>query len=266
MAIVRCPRCRDELTVPAKATSRALVRCPLCLEEYLLAEALANAPPLLVIIGGEVPQSAIDDSPVAGHDYQLAATALEGSDNPWGQAGTATLAPQVPTIRGRRSRPRQANVFLLLLNWVGGGVLGLALAPLVLWWIFKTDPVELGPTVAAYAPWAVPAQFHGKPVFTDTEIPPPPRPRRTKKAAPVEEPASEQRPAGEELQTLPGLDQVPPPAPIVTPAIDAPELSRPPAEPAPPPTSKPEPQPAETRPEEPRDPPPPMPDLKDLLP
>ena len=38
MTIVRCPRCRDEVSVPAKATARALVRCPLCLEQYLLAE------------------------------------------------------------------------------------------------------------------------------------------------------------------------------------------------------------------------------------
>src|SRR5207302_4542335 len=60
MTIVRCPRCRDDVTVPSGATVRALVRCPLCLEQYLLAEALANAPPLLVIIGGEVADEAIE--------------------------------------------------------------------------------------------------------------------------------------------------------------------------------------------------------------
>src|SRR5262245_45970899 len=69
MSIVRCPRCRDEVTVPAKASGRALVRCPLCLEEYLLAEALTNAPPPLVIIGGEVEQSAIQSS-APGTEYQ----------------------------------------------------------------------------------------------------------------------------------------------------------------------------------------------------
>src|SRR5437764_12794337 len=72
MTIVRCPRCREEVTVPAKATGRALVRCPLCLEEYLLAEALANAPPLLIIIGGEVEQAMIDTAASAGTEYQLA--------------------------------------------------------------------------------------------------------------------------------------------------------------------------------------------------
>src|ERR1041385_5270317 len=99
MAIVRCPRCRDDVTVPPGATSRALVRCPLCLEEYLLSEALANAPPLLVIIGGEVPQAAIDTSPVAGHDYELAAGAVTDSpDNHWGHAAATTLAPRAPAV------------------------------------------------------------------------------------------------------------------------------------------------------------------------
>ncbi len=267
MAIVRCPRCRDDVTVPAMATSRALVRCPLCLEEYLLAEALANAPPALVIIGGEVPQSAIDDSPVVGHDYQLAATALEAQDNQWGQTTAATLAPRAPSIRGRRPRPRQTNVLLLLLNWVGGGVLGLALAPLVLWWIFKVDPVELGPTVAAYAPWAVPAQFHGKPAVTDWDVPliNEPRSRRSKKPAPKKELEPEKASASEELQILPGLDQIPPPAPVTIPTIDAPDLSRQPVEPTPlaspaPAAREPEPSPEKST------PPPPMPDLTDLLP
>src|SRR6187200_1795514 len=161
MAIVRCPRCRDEVTVPAMATSRALVRCPLCLEEYLLAEALANAPPLLVIIGGEVAQSAITVSTVAGHDYQLAAAADHSPENHWGHVVATTLPTQPITLRtGRRARNREPHFALLFLNWIGGGALGLALAPLVLWWIFRVDPIEMGPTVAAYAPWIVPAQFH----------------------------------------------------------------------------------------------------------
>ncbi|HMC09767.1 MAG TPA: hypothetical protein VKH44_00695, partial [Pirellulaceae bacterium] len=76
MSTVRCPRCRDEVTVPTRATSRALVRCPLCLEQYLLAEALAGAPPSLVIIGGEVEQAAIEISAEPGIEYTVAAGGL----------------------------------------------------------------------------------------------------------------------------------------------------------------------------------------------
>src|SRR5688500_13576666 len=72
MTTVRCPRCRDEVSVPAKATLRALVRCPLCLEQYLLAEAMAGAPPALVIIGGEVEQAAIEPAAADAVEYQIA--------------------------------------------------------------------------------------------------------------------------------------------------------------------------------------------------
>jgi hypothetical protein len=208
MAIVRCPRCRDEVTVPPGATSRALVRCPLCLEQYLLSEALANAPPLLVIIGGEVPHAVIDTSPIAGHDYELAAAAVTDSpDNHWGHAAVATLPPRAPTIRaGRLPRKREPNAILLTLSWLGGGILSLVLAPLILWWIFKVDPVEIGPTVAGYAPWVVPQQFHGQASSRPTDIEPVTQPskRRAKKAPTEKQPTATDRPAtANDSQSLP---------------------------------------------------------------
>jgi hypothetical protein len=263
MAIVRCPRCRDEVAVPRGATSRALVRCPLCLEEYLLSEALAGAPPLLVIIGGEVPQAAIETAPVAGHDYQLAAAAFDSPENHWGHAVASSIAPQAPAVRaGRRPRKREPSVALLLLNWVGGGVLGLALAPLVLWWIFKVDPVELGPTVAAYVPWAVPQQFHcsTRNVATDTEPVERPARRRTKKTVAENEPVVEpQAPASNELQSLPELNGPAQSPDGERPTIEAPQLRQRPA--TPPAAGKKDEPPDENRP-----PRPPMPDLTDLLP
>jgi len=274
MAIVRCPRCRDEVTVPAQATSRALVRCPLCLEQYLLAEALANAPPLLVIIGGEVAQSAISDEPVVGHDYQLAAAAVSSPDNHWGHAVAATLPPRTATLRtGRRGRSREPNFALMLLSWIGGGALGLALAPLILWWVFRTDPIELGPTISAYAPWIVPLQFHGQPTGIDptaeaADIPTLRQPRKpfTEKAAelPTSQPV-------EQPPLLPDLDTTPQPSQPETPAIEAPHTTRK-VEPAelpsvlPPATKNPSP-PSEQPADEPAPPPrPSMPNLTDLLP
>ncbi|HEY2414480.1 MAG TPA: hypothetical protein VGI40_19700 [Pirellulaceae bacterium] len=258
MAIVRCPRCRDEVTVPPGATSRALVRCPLCLEQYLLSEAMANAPPLLVIIGGEVPQAVIDQSAVAGHDYQIAAVAVADSpDNHWGHAATATLTPRAPVIRtGRHARKREPNAILLTFSWLGGGVLSLVLAPLILWWIFKVDPVEIGPTVAAYAPWVVPQQFHGSPATTNVDSEPVQQPtkRRSKKVTTKNAP-EEGRPSDtSESQTLPKEDDAPAAATSDSPEIRFKPIDRQPAG-----------KDADTRSEQ-AQPRPPMPDLTDLLP
>jgi hypothetical protein len=39
----------------------------------------------------------------------------------------------------------------------------------VLWWVFGNDALNIGPKVAPYAPWAVPAKFHGKPASKSTD-------------------------------------------------------------------------------------------------
>src|SRR5437773_7080675 len=103
MTIVRCPRCRDEVSVPAKATARALVRCPLCLEQYLLAEALANAPPLLVILGGEVADSTIQRPTEPEKEYKIASGTFSPTVFESAAPATARVALPRPAIRtGRR--------------------------------------------------------------------------------------------------------------------------------------------------------------------
>jgi hypothetical protein len=223
MTIIRCPRCRDEVSVPQGATSRALVRCPLCLEQYLLSEALNNAPPALVIIGGEVEQAAIV-SPAADEEYRLTGSQGPSAAYQAAAAGSPTTAAVRPAVRtAPRPRPRQGNPLLLLINYVGGGVMGLALGLLVLWWGFQRDPLELGPTFAAYTPWIVPVQFRGKPAadpasgMQATELSA--SSSRTKKPPP---------PLDEPLQSLPTygtLDQVPGAA--LSPTIEEPLLSDP---------------------------------------
>src|SRR5688572_30429621 len=98
MTIVRCPRCRDEVSLPPKATGRALVRCPLCLEQYLLAEAMAGAPPALVIIGGEVEQAAIAPPEVDGTEYKM--TGGISADDFAGRAPVAAaVMPARPMVK-----------------------------------------------------------------------------------------------------------------------------------------------------------------------
>jgi hypothetical protein len=164
MTIVRCPRCRDDVSVPAKATSRALVRCPLCLEQYLLAEAMAGAPPALVIIGGEVEQAAMEQVGTNGAEYQIAGGYSANDFVGRGPMASPVMAPRPMVKPLSRPRKKEKNGLVLVVNYVLGGALGLALGLLLLWWGFRRDPLELGPTVAEYAPWIVPARFQGKAV------------------------------------------------------------------------------------------------------
>jgi hypothetical protein len=170
MTIVRCPRCRDEVTMPAKAPLTALVRCPLCYEKYLLSEAAAQLPPTLIMVVSELepkaaePQTA-NDAPDAG-EYRLGEI----------QGGLIdTQASFRPPVRLPQRLPRkEKNALVELVKIVGGGILGLGLGILVLWWALRQDPLELGPVVSGYAPWIVPVRFHARatsPAVTITKTP-----------------------------------------------------------------------------------------------
>lgn len=162
MTIIRCPRCCDEVTAPAKASSQAVVRCPLCLEEYPLAEALRQVPPALIVLGvaGEPePAYAGAMSAEAGGEYSVSGFATPGMLDAEPGSG-AVSAPVRPSLKGTaRPKRKQGGVIGSVIGIVFGGVAGIGLAILLLWWVFKNDAVGVGPTVAKYVPWIVPMQF-----------------------------------------------------------------------------------------------------------
>ncbi len=186
MNIVRCPRCQDDVTVPLRASPKALVRCPLCLEEYTLAEALGGLPPALVVLDGS--DAASDEAFVGagvvhaesgetwgarqsqggqsrGDEYQLSGgygAALEA-----GGPSDAIAAPR-PVVKGTRPKRKEKNGFVELLKIVLGGLVGLTVGYFVLLWGFSMDVLGLGPKVARYAPWIVPAKFQGEPSASST--------------------------------------------------------------------------------------------------
>ena len=173
MTIVHCPRCRDEVTVPAKATPRALVRCPLCLEEYLLAEALAEMPPALLIVGDEM-----DEEPAligagaaaaeAGRGYGEAGGFGGGVFDSSAPAGAAVTPARTAVKAGARPRRKEKSALGEMVKIVLGGVVGLSIGLLVLWWGLRKDPLKLGPRVSPYAPWIVPAEFRHTPTEAGT--------------------------------------------------------------------------------------------------
>ena len=172
MTVVRCPRCRDEVTVPAKVSGKALVRCPLCLEEYLLAEALAQAPPLLVVIGGDpdggmLPDDGATAAAASDEGYQLAGGGFTAELLDTSAPATTTMPPRPMLRGGRRPRKKELNVVVEAVKVVLGGVIGLSLGLLILWWVLGVD-VDLGPPIARYFPAIVPPKFRGQPQVNAT--------------------------------------------------------------------------------------------------
>lgn len=177
MTTAACPKCHDEVTIPPGAQRAAQVRCPWCREEFDLSEILDRLPPMLEIIGAPS-MSAIEAQGMGGypgghdHDFRLSESDDDRTSAPafdFG-GGTATAAPAAAATRPRTSktvttaRPRrkEKSAAAEMVKVVLGGVVGLILAQMILWWLpepYKRDPIEIGPTVGKYVPWIVPAEF-----------------------------------------------------------------------------------------------------------
>src|SRR5262245_5829981 len=130
MTTVSCPRCGDKVTAPPSASADVVVRCPLCSEEYPLHEALRTVPPMLVIVAPGTSLLSADDEPV----IRLAPTEELKSDEPKPFVFEEREAPRKVTPRPRPQR-RPKNPFVEVAKIVVGGVVGLSIGQLILWWV-----------------------------------------------------------------------------------------------------------------------------------
>ncbi len=162
MSIVACPRCRDEVTLPAKVSPQARVRCPLCRDEYILSEALAKMPPTLIVLD---PGPGMEEPDYRQPEYKVAgAGGMAGvfdSSPALGESPVMT-APR-PSVTGTRPKKKAGGgAISQVLQVVLGGVGAFALFNPIAWWGLKQDPFSMGPIVAKYIPAAVPKAYSGK--------------------------------------------------------------------------------------------------------
>lgn len=160
MIILTCPKCSEPVTMPSGLRPTAQVRCPLCQEEYSLADALGKLPPALIPLDPNdlvaAPAGAVErpveptwESGDAELELEPATPGFSFStDSPAAPAATGG-APRI--VSKPRRKPKPKNPVVEVVKVVGGGVAGLVIAQLLLWWFpvkqYRRDPFELGPTV-----------------------------------------------------------------------------------------------------------------------
>jgi hypothetical protein len=141
-----------------------------------LGEVLDKLPPLLLVV--DDPEAA--GAPPAGgtgpEDWEapeVADAEQAGGFAPLSIETEAARAPATGAPRGRRPAPRgkrkPKNPVMEGVKIVLGGVAGLAIAQVILWWLGssqswpkqRADMFELAPKVARFAPWIVPERYRG---------------------------------------------------------------------------------------------------------
>lgn len=147
MNISNCPKCDERVRIPPEGDEDSVVRCPHCSAEYSLGEVLAGLPPLLILAEVYAAATESDD------EFRIA------PDEPSHAVQNLPAAAIRATPRPRRA---EKSAVVEVLKMVGGGLAGLVLAQLILWWVpgdfsnQRRDFLELAPKVARYAPFLVP--------------------------------------------------------------------------------------------------------------
>ena len=145
--ISTCPRCREQVSIPSGEAPAALVRCPLCKAEYALSEALALAPPELIVVEALVLGESTDASVgvLANSVDVMGIEEIEELATPEpiciehdhaDEDDAATVAKRFPAVSaGRRRRRRPRSALRTLLGLVTSGLAGCLVAyyALALW-------------------------------------------------------------------------------------------------------------------------------------
>ena len=74
--ISTCPRCRLQVSLPAKASPAAQVKCPLCSAEYALQDALNEMPPMLIVLDPGPVEAAVMSEAAVGAELDAASTGM----------------------------------------------------------------------------------------------------------------------------------------------------------------------------------------------
>ncbi len=202
MTVASCPSCHESVTVPVDATPQCIVRCPLCHEEFKLEAFLAQLPPALIVLSAEPTSTSAapagQSDAVTWHDVESSTGAIPTENHLDQDVRTDNLGiedPEAipafeftpgsviaqenadtadsPTRRGLR-RPKNSTWEAAKI--VGGALLAIPAAQIILWWFvpgdWKRDLLGMGPAISRVAPWIVPQKFHARaePSATDMSI------------------------------------------------------------------------------------------------
>jgi hypothetical protein len=155
-----CPRCRNSLKIPPSIDPENRLRCPRCRRLFRVAD-------LLVVAGKE--------GSVAVEQEQAAAGPSETDSPVTSDERTSSVVRRryysrtrlpkgaAPQKARRKRQPKTKFTRGDFIKVILGGLLALPVTQAILWWGFHRDPLDLGPSVASIAPFAVPYGFRGLP-------------------------------------------------------------------------------------------------------
>jgi hypothetical protein len=103
-----------------------------------------------------------------------AITADEGEETSTASDRSAkrhSIAPEIILDSPMPAPRKKGSPIGMFLSVIGGGFAAIPISILLMWYAMGIDPLEVGPSVAAVAPWIVPSEFHGSQLTPARRIP-----------------------------------------------------------------------------------------------
>ena len=167
--IARCCVCDQRVRIP-DVDAAVWVRCPHCHEEYELRRVAHDLPPRLEVLGDS--PVVIDSEIGAGqttvdpHDFPETAPQVVIDASGEGDHKPKARVKSPSTLHARRAKKRPPHTFIAIAKVVLGGIAGLAIGQVILWWLpkpYQTDLFELSANVPAAASVILPPNLRPRP-------------------------------------------------------------------------------------------------------
>jgi len=190
LLLANCLNCRGLVRIPSNAIASQQVRCPHCSESYFLGQILEGSIPELEIVEEQKADSNVphvdqiasksaneDEREVFVVPPQLSKGARRNSsrrrsddstsNESFNEGPSRARSERKPARRGtsRKSSANQRSPVLEMIKVIIGGALAIPIAYLLVFWVFRQDPLSVGPSIGKVAPFLVPKDLRGDDVI-----------------------------------------------------------------------------------------------------
>lgn len=175
MDLVRCVLCEAPVRLP-EALPEDVVRCPHCGESYALKEILSGLPPKMEVIRDTKTKapSPVTPDPIVTHSpvQEVAPIVVDNTPDGGREPDPRVLIPSPMKMEALRRKPMSQRVIVSFVKVALGGVAGLFIGQLILWWLpqpYRTDPLDLAPRLPEQVAFLAPLSLRGEPLFLEED-------------------------------------------------------------------------------------------------
>ena len=160
----KCPKCEELVTTSAPLTSNRL-QCPCCGAEFVSESfELIDVPQLIILDSDSTASNSTSSDTTAGGATDSPSEVVSASSGETSQVAEPVYSTAA-AARARAQSRRKRSATGEILKVVFGGIAGLVIAQIILWWLpgdLRRDPFDIAPLLPEWLAFATPPEFRSE--------------------------------------------------------------------------------------------------------